>query len=79
VYNFLVVNVSSNIPLIHSKLRIYLLVGYQIRYNYLAATKSIFYPSSVALYCCQQLRRNIAPAWLEEIAELAEETLTLTA
>jgi hypothetical protein len=58
--------------------RVYLLVGYRVLYRHLTSAKSSSYPSSVALYCRQKLRRNITLTRLEEITQLAEHALTLT-
>jgi hypothetical protein len=58
---------------------VHLYVSYRVLYRLLANAKSSSYPSSVALYCRKELRRNITPARLEEIAQLAEHALTLTA
>jgi hypothetical protein len=52
--------------------RVYLLVGYRVLHRHLAAAKSSSYPSSVALYCRQKLRRDISPARLKKVAQLAE-------
>jgi hypothetical protein len=59
--------------------RVQLYVTYRILYRLLANAKSSSYLSSVALYCRKELRRNITPARLQEIVQLAEHALTLTA
>ena len=59
----------------YTKFRVHLIIGErldQILHDHLAATKSSPYPPPITLYCCQKLRRNIAPARLEEIAQLTE-------
>jgi hypothetical protein len=59
----------------YTKFRVHLIVGEkldQVLHGHLAATKSSSYLPTITLYCCQNLRRNIAPARLKEIAQLAE-------
>jgi hypothetical protein len=59
--------------------RVHLYVTYRVLCRLLANAKFSSYPSSVALSCHKELRMNITPARLEEIAKLVELALTLTA
>jgi hypothetical protein len=59
--------------------RVHLYVSYRVLYRLLADAKFSSYSSSVALYCRKELQRNITPARLKEITQLAEHALTLTA